>query len=142
MPQPNLDYNQNALPQDYYEDLPPNRCAIHATKRFAELTHEQEVRRDYLRITGHKCRYCDTIVDPRCVCCDKHKVQYWHYLKKAKAQAQRLCELARERRAMVTEPVLRRSDPVTTYKPSSPRSVVGDPVVTEPAGSSAEPVTR
>ena len=101
------------LPQDYYEDL-PDPHQIHGTKRFEEpLSQRQaELLAQALRL-GHTCRYCDLPVPIGTTVCAEHIGQYQQYRKKAKRQARRLCELARQRR-MVTQPPTRSAEPVTT----------------------------
>jgi len=92
----------SALPQDYAEELTATG-RIHGTTDFEEPISERtaELLAQAIRL-NHTCRYCDAFVPLESTVCEEHLGQYQQYRKKAKAQAQRLCELAREKRAMVT----------------------------------------
>ena len=86
------------LPQDYYEQITAEG-RIHGTTDFEEPLplRQAELIAQAIKL-DHTCRYCSTPVPLESTVCEEHLGQYQQYRKKAKAQAQRLIELAQERR--------------------------------------------
>ena len=90
-------------PQDYTEEITAEG-KIHGTTDFEEpLTERQaELLAQAIRL-NHTCRHCSTPVPLGSTVCEEHLGQYQQWCKKAKAQAQRLIELAQERRVVAAK---------------------------------------
>lgn len=100
------------IPQDYIEEITAEG-RIHGTTQFEEPQDERQRQLlDQAIRMGHHCRYCDMPVPLGTTVCSEHLSEYQQNCKKAKAQAQRLCEIARER-TMVTHVRTRLANTVT-----------------------------